>query len=275
MVTPMIPINNSIFGGFYPPVVLFANDYVAGRFSPFGSTRVGDVYSGSNLNTMFTSADFATVASGQPGLKFRPVGIGLRVRYIGTQLNMRGRLATIQTPDHEDISSMFATTYNNFDQTKLFPVTKNWVMQSWSPSDSDEVDLSSLTVVTATPGDPPPNEGQVPYPIGAIFNYSSIAGEGFSFEYEVVAIHEVCGSSARGATKSVTDPVGFEAILSSVDTVGKKVGSEFYNALLNKVTDFISHQSGPAAVAMSQVAANKFIQYADRAMSGYGSSYYE
>jgi hypothetical protein len=266
----MLPYNNATAGGYYPPVVLFGNDYVSGRFTPYNSTRPGDSTSAANLNTMFSTVDFAEVAPGSPGLSMRPVGMGLRVRYIGTQLNMRGRLATIQTPDHENVSSMYSAVYNNFDQTKLFPVGKNWVMQTWSPVDSDEVDLVQPTVVSATAGDPPPNEQQVNYPIGAIFTYGPIAGERFAFEFEVVAIHEICGRSARGATKSITDPVGFEAILSSIDTVGKKAGNEFYNALLNKVTDFISHQSGPMAMA----GATKFLQYADRSM-GYGASYFE
>jgi hypothetical protein len=266
MASPNLPANNMTGGGYYPAAILFSNASVGGQFTAYQSTFVGDTTSGANLNSMFASAQFANVL-GAPGLQFRTVGFALRVRYIGTQLNMRGSLCTIQTPDHEDLQGQFGTNYRNYDQAMQFPVTKEWVTQTWSPCDSDEVDLQILTPVTATAGNPPPNAGQVSYPIGAIFTYS-VGTENFAFEYEVVAIHEVCGRAARGATKTTTDPVGFEAILSSIDTVGKKAGTQFYNAILDKVGGYIAKQSGPAAYALGHAAANKFMNYAGNSFSG-------
>lgn len=154
-------------------------------------------------NSPFTTNDI-TVDEGQ----VMCVSYGIRVRYIGSELEKSGRICAFEQPDHQTLVDYSLSDMRSYDKGITVPVTRDWVAVTWQPVKRGELDyVSSLSSIP----------------------FSTIAGsclgimvDGFTgtasnyMEYEFVTNIEVIGRVARGKTVSKDSPVTAEHVVTAV-----------------------------------------------------------
>jgi hypothetical protein len=257
MVSPFQAANNAFNSLQYPPVVEgYGTNATVPQWPEYGTTNPVFATFPYEHNGSMT---FQQVGAGIAGARneFRTVGCGIRIRYTGANDTMAGRLILIQTPDHETVEGMQGASVEQYDQARTFPVSKTWTTLAYQPIDSDECEFEKVQSVGYTPGNPPTNAGQFPYPLGVLINSPSPA----SFEYQVVWIFEFVGPQARGSMRSEVDPVGFGATIASTGTTTgtKNPETTFANTvekIVNNVAEFTGiRQDQMASAAVGLVGA--------------------
>lgn len=173
-------------------------------------------------STTLTNGDayFPSAVSG------RIVSVGVRIRYIGTELNRGGMIYALVTPDHNNTQGFSMDNITAYSETIKVPVGRNWTTLVASAIDQDE--CSYPEEVTA-PGGPNTDAAvrRVLYPfaqqnsvnsaaptIGApimVFCVSSTPGN--VFEFEIVEHIEYIGSLTQpAATRSHSDQDGLSKV---------------------------------------------------------------
>lgn len=184
-------------------------------------------------NSPYTNAQFT---GEEGGLSFRVVSCGLRVRYIGTELNRGGELFAVSHPSHADINQMSLNEARALNTTKIYPVTKDWVTVLWCPVLPNDYSYTSAV----------PNAR----PVLAIL-YVAPSGTVGQLEYEAHVNYEVVGAPARGMTRSMADPIGFSAVQQALQ--GSQMSyhatdqAAVQRSLIDSVEDTISNKMSSAA----------------------------
>lgn len=146
---------------------------------------------------------FTDWGSGVDQLTSRVVACGLRVRYIGTELNRGGQMIALADPSHSNMAGRTIVSLNGELETRKFPATREWVTVLYKPFFRDELDF-----VTGTPH---------AFILGVVIQAPD-ASTPVEYEFEMYAIHEYEGRKVRGKSPSHSDPVGFSAITSAALT---------------------------------------------------------
>lgn len=155
---------------------------------------------------------------------FRPVCLGLRVRYIGTELNRSGRIVPF-TANYSLIgSSLHAAATVGTVQTQ--PVDRKWHGTYWRPSNSSDYDYKNVCVGISDPR------------VGIWV--SGVPGTGDVFEYEATAYYECQGivgvQQFTDTTRSHSDPVGLGMIR---DFVGQAATSEIGQSVYSSALEYM------------------------------------
>lgn len=152
-----------------------------------------------DTNASYPGADLNLTES---GFGARVVGLGLRVRYIGTELNRGGQLYALQDPTHSSLDGRSIAELANELQTRVFPVNRVWTTVLYKPVSSGDMNFNQgLPGITQD------------YYLAILAFISSTTS--LSFEWEVYGVFEYQGVNIRGQTASHTDPTGFAAVHSS------------------------------------------------------------
>lgn len=143
-------------------------------------------------------------SSTSPGLfrEYRLVGAGIRVRYIGTELNRSGRVILYRQPGKTGIPSV--TNGQTFLSNRS---------AATAPSTRSE---ECVTYVPASPSDLfyIPTDDYFKNPTLLIYVDGAVPGT--SYEFELVQYFEFVGTNLPMTSKSHSDPVGMAAVTQSI-----------------------------------------------------------
>ena len=242
--------------------------------SPKGATNssVTDVYTDSNYAGTVLTSDLSVVgvhgtATGQfpyssadmtgGDLAVRLVSCGLRVRYIGTELNRSGRFILCRLPNTGSPANSFNAetpdTLATNQTNKTAAVIKRWQGLFFVPMEA--VDFEYLSQDNAIPTD-----GS----FGTLAIAWSGGYPGTQCEYEIVRHFEVIprnGKSIDNITKSDSDTVGLSAIKNAVGTGIIDPTETSYNRLFSYISSYTSNDlSGYIDVASKAATAAKVVR---------------
>jgi hypothetical protein len=173
-----------------------------------------------NSNSIYTRA---AMNGAQGALNFRLVGCGLRVRYIGTELNMGGRIIMYrQRTNFPDVNNNLSPAYALNDVFyHSSTMSRSWKQITYLPARTEDLSYHSFN--------DPSNVGVTDYRIMWALVDGTVTNVAFEFEsiyyYEIVGV----GSSGIQVTRSHSDPVGFGAIMSALPQTLRDTGSSLYN----------------------------------------------
>jgi len=168
------------------PERMAANDTAPVYFSDAtyaGSTvntppAVGVVIGASNSD--YVLAQFGTTAT---LAQFRVVSSGLRVRYVGTNLNRGGQMIALQEPTHDDLLGYSLTALDAQDQSVRFKVNEKWTYLTYRPVFDSETLFSADPVLGGV---------RARYLVIAVQAPTGVSG---AFEWEAFTNFEFTGQS--------------------------------------------------------------------------------
>lgn len=188
---------NDASGTSYP-VIHSTNAYTSNKVDT--NTALTGV-TGVNHNGPYPEASFA---GGITSLKVRPVSMGLRIRYIGSEDERGGYIYGVVSPLHATTDDVDTADMRLFDRSQAHPVTREWTTLTWFPvttaevnyyQDSGDADLLSHSMAFIVVG---------------------TAGHQFAFEYALN--DEVIGQGARGKTANVTATGAAQDVISKLSS---------------------------------------------------------
>lgn len=223
---PSMAANNAQFAS-----CTAANSVGGAVTNPTGFTNV--------VNLGATNSDYPSAAygAGIGLLSWKLVGCTVYVKYAGTELNRGGDMILVEDPSHGSLTAQSYNTCMSLDFTKRVSVINEWQSVSWTPADSLETDFSFVSPVNTN------------FPLGL---YVNSAGASQPFDYEVYAWFEVVGSSARGATISFNDPVGFGAVSGAMNQFQQLDSVLGMHGFVAAVEEQLSNMSGCAMTTTHQ-----------------------
>lgn len=183
----------------------------------FGTTQVSAYVtntaypSGSYVNPTVTPTGWTAITStgivtptavSNNDVEGRLVAAGIRVRYIGPELNRAGLVVKYRDPGNLMIASHPTDALLLFQEASTSPVDRKWHYVMYRPARASDL------YYTATPLSGTPQPSLLVYVAGCT--------PGTSFEYEAVAHHEFTGRALPGITPSFVDPNGMAIVQSAL-----------------------------------------------------------
>lgn len=186
-------------------------------------------YAGSTIGTVIPTvgmagsqpnAEYAISSTGQ--VAYRIISAGVRARWAGAEVSRGGRYIGIEEPAHYNLNAHSTTMLLNYDNARSVPITdSDWFSVIYTPKyplESTYIDIANepnfLTQVTQAITGPETGTG-LPFCLGILVE-SSVVSQLFHFECYVNM--ELIGDGVRGKTPSESDPVGFAAVMNSIET---------------------------------------------------------
>lgn len=153
------------------------------------------------------------------GLSVRPVGVGIRARYIGTTLNQSGRMILARHPDNGDFSGTGSAQLLAYQTINSVPVSRQWQTVCYKPTSSSDYEFSGNPITSSE------NQKEVVATVANSLKFCTfnmcILVEGAvpssAFEFEVVSFYEIAGAT-DATTKSHTDLMGLSAVRNSTQS---------------------------------------------------------
>lgn len=167
----------------------------AGTDMNFGSANVG-----------FASSNAVNAAGNvsPSGVVYRVVSCGLRIRYIGTELNRGGIILGLHDLNHNSLYERDFASIDGEINSVRFRVDREWKTVLYKPViDTDDNFASAFPTFT-------PSGNDNSFYMGFIVS-SPTATIPESYEYEIYGVYEFQGRIIRGQTPSHFDPVGYAA----------------------------------------------------------------
>jgi len=195
-------------------------------------------------NSPYTSASFSAPAASAGSLSYRLVAAGIRVRYVGTQLDMGGSLFGLSEPDHLSLLSCDTTDLRGYQQVHTADVSRKWHQVVWTPAAPDELEYSQDALeLDSTHG-----------PIGILVAAPSTTS--LLYEFEVYAHFELIGKTARAKVSHSSDPVGGAAAWSAINAMRETSNSTLSAAAAMKATaEDVAQSASHVVSAMGTAAA--------------------
>lgn len=192
------------------------------RDAMFNGTAIGYAssasYAGAGIPVLASDPGVIAITSSQgpysaaqngPGaanIQNRCVGAGLRIRYIGTELNRGGLIIPFRHPQNQSVGGYTLAQCSNFRTTRLEPASRGWHGITWRPVDAPDYEYYDGPVAANPPGT-----------AGSIVVLIAPCGAANTYEYELVSHHEVTGATDN-TTRSESDVAGLSAIRSILDS---------------------------------------------------------
>jgi hypothetical protein len=206
--------------------------------SQMGVSNVnGATVTSSSSNSDYTASQIG-FANGKAS--YRVVSAGLRVKYSGTILNAGGDIVGLQEPTHDTLNTYDTAGMEADDEAKKFAIKSDrWYNILYRPVRTQEKDFHEAITVGQ---DDLSNIGQHFY-MGFAINSAT---PNQPFDYEFYVNMEFSGRDVRGATRSHSDPVGFEGVTMAIanskhrlprESTANSDGPE--KGFLSEVGDFI------------------------------------
>jgi len=172
-------------------------------YSGFGLPTLGDA---GTFNTGFTNSPFSTIdLAANSGVELRLCSLGVRVRYVGTELNRGGLRYAIQHPEHLSVEGLTAPDIAAFDFRQIDNQTRDWTSVVYTPLRHADYSFTDN-----------PSGFSTNVPVLGILCESASTAIICPFEFQVVAHYEAIGAKARGKTVSNSDINGTLKALSAV-----------------------------------------------------------
>jgi len=193
----------------FDPRESIVNDRDCGYYSLAGGGAVDiQTQSLAGISANFRSnSDYQTAQIGENSLlaDYRVVGSGLRIRYVGTELQRGGTVVGLCEPTHCSLVGQTQTTMLAYDESAIFDATRNWSNVVYRPFLDDDFDFIGTFPVKAN------LDSDTCFFLG--FTISGTVS-GNSWDFEAYTVSELNGVNIRGMTYSHADPQAFGAIMS-------------------------------------------------------------
>jgi len=164
------------------------------------------------LNSDYSNDDLI-LTSQEVGIRYRPVGFGLRIRYIGAVMTAAGMIHGVVHPDHTSLSGLSVDDISQYETYFQAPIADmengKWTYLTHNPVNEADLSYAGDTIANATW----PNEPFKNHYMGFLITG---APPGTSFHGQVFGIYEVEGASVRGKTISTADPQGLAVVANSI-----------------------------------------------------------
>lgn len=197
------------------PSILYSGAWGANTTAEFPTFDQGsESYPGGwgMMNSDYTTEQLVTTSTGV-GIRYRPVGFGLRIRYIGALMQAAGMIHGGVQPDHTSLAGIqldqFAQYETYFTRQVSSVADGKWVELTFNPVNSADLEYARDTVANATWNSEPFKNHFMGFIVTG-------APAGASFQGQIFGIYEVEGAEVRGKTISVSDVVGTSAVLNSI-----------------------------------------------------------
>lgn len=220
------------------PWTLVASDVGSGSMSTSASVMSSTTTITATTNTTgpgFSNSPYvnATFASAATIMRYRLVAAALYIKYAGTELNRGGDLLLMEEPNHAGSSNYTYTSALGLDGVKRVEVLNSWQHVCHTVySDTD------TTFGSSTAG---------PWAANTLLVFLNSAGvAGQPFDYEIYCKFEVVGTSARGATSSYNDPIGYNAVVGAADQFSQLDSVIGLNGFTHAVENQLDNVSGVA-----------------------------
>lgn len=226
------------------PSIMCVNDTSAGLTTTATSVMTpstGFTSATNTVNLPLSNSPFASGAFGTSAtsLAWKLVGCAIYFKYAGTELNRGGDAIMLEQPAH---ASLGATSYNtslSFDYAKRVPIINDWQHLCYTPQDVVGTAATTGIVETDFCTVFPQNVGA--FYLAVAFN---TAGAPQPIDYEIYAWFEVVGQSARGATMSYADPIGFAAVIGAAEAFQQLDSVIGADGFIHAVEDQLDNMSG-------------------------------
>lgn len=177
----------------------FSNlDGVVYSLSTYTGTTItealGATVIGGSTNSQYASTQLGSAAN---SLQFRPVAAGLRIRYIGSELNRGGQIIALMDPTHDDMNGRNVSALDSEVTSVRFPVTREWTTVLYRPVTNAEIQYQSSVASS--------------FFMGCLIVAASAATP-LAYEFEYFVVSEFQGAPVRGQTPTPHDPIGFAAL---------------------------------------------------------------
>lgn len=153
-------------------------------------------------NSQYASSDFGSAANLS---QYRIVGCGLRIRYMGTELNRGGYKIGFADPTHSSCQGQTTTTIRLEPESVEFAITRTWSTVLYRPVINSELNY------------------QTDFSLGTnmmcFLIQAASATTPLEYEWQAFAVIEYQGRTIKGMTPSHSDPVGFSAVNASALTL--------------------------------------------------------
>jgi hypothetical protein len=172
-----------------------------------------------NFNTPYTKAQLINVDG--VGIKFRVVGAGLRVKYVGNNLQMGGFENSYTDPNHGTVSNVLITVMSQFDTYTSYPIiytskrNDGWTYLTFTPVSEDDFEFHpDLIANDLWPTDPYHNHF-----MGFVITGLPV---GESMSWEAILLTEETGQNVPDKTNTPADPSGVAIATNSIKAETQK-----------------------------------------------------
>ncbi len=229
-----------------------SNDGIFGYYSDAaytGTTIDGTAGVGktaiTNSRNAYAATDFGTNL-----VQGRTVGVGLRVRYIGKEVDRGGKLLTVRHPQNTSLSGMnMSAILTDFSEVEPVPVTRQWSTVTYRP-----VSQNQITYWTSAA------------PSFQALSLAAIvdgAVTGASFEWEAVSYYEFTGDVGN-KTPTHSDPQAM-GVVRNLLPESSKGGESFFKKIVHGITETLN---GHLATKALTWVKNKAWSYAKGVVTG-------
>lgn len=225
---------NNLTSGSGTAVVYTNSSYPFGRTPTLAELYAPTLMGGltaANFNSPFTVTNFDVNNVG--AVEWRPVSLGIRVRYSGTELNRGGTIFLIEEPDHQEFIAEDTTTISKFKNCLRVPVTRSWATVNWIPKRSTELEYTGQMYYSG------PSGGVSKY--GLLILFTGTPGN--TFDFEVCMNYEAIGYSVPSRTPSFSNETSTKSIISQINS-GPVQGiiqgriQEYLGAASDRIVDY-------------------------------------
>lgn len=212
-----------------------------------------------NSNSQYSIASFSPTA-----LRGRVVAAGLRIRYVGTELQKGGDHTGLTEPNHAPLVNMTIANFNQYMEAgKLSPDGAKWSSITYRPVDDSDDDF-----IGAAAGISPAYGSQNSYFMGFVVQCPDGSGANPSlYAYEAYVQCEYIGSVVRTKTPSTVDLAGHSAVNSAAA----------FSPHVNKASQLpaavkAKHLHAEASKAHAQMSGTGVVDLATKAVSALPSA---
>jgi len=216
--------------GFVAVRACAANDLVSMIYTTATSVGTSGTVLGSFTNLggvamtklPYNNADFTA-----GNVQARLVSMGLRVMYMGREDARQGKISTVETPDHEDVTALAGSSLANFENLQRTRPPQDWVYINYSgPVRPQDIEFEAD-----------------PYSLGPeyILCHFIEGAAGDIYDFEFYQNFEYIGRSAVGKTQNHTDTQGYNKVQQVMKTVASEKPIEPSQApgIINQVVQAI------------------------------------
>lgn len=155
------------------------------------------------VNNGYSNSDYVLSQIAVNGITFRVVASGIRIRYVGTELDRGGYVVALSDTNHNSLYTRSITLLDAEINSKRFPVNREWITVVYRAVRDQDDDFGVVSTQT-------PAVTDLSFYQGIMVNAPGATT--VSFEWEYYSIYEFQGSNARGQTPSHVDVVGYGAV---------------------------------------------------------------
>jgi hypothetical protein len=153
----------------------------------------------------------------------RIVGCGIRLRYIGKQIDMSGRTFALEEPNHLNTINYTVANCQALDRCKSKNLSREWTVACWQPVRPGEQSYQMNANAATDP---------VHYqPLCVLIQAQ--AGQSLPFEWEWFCHYEAIGYGARGKSRSHVAPIAGPKAIAALQQTPSDVFDDVSNKRLS------------------------------------------